>query len=165
MDQKTYSCVLRFRGELLHSVPLSCVTKHELQLLAFMHGAEAIAELKFIKSQPVFHPANEAGEAEIVKSEMDEFKRLARKYDTLVNSGRGKKAVEECFRTRIEDFDAIVAEVDARDAMAKAAEEAEAQAAVTDAAKNREKPEDVAHTQTAKPPMGSRVFGAQPPAG
>lgn len=159
MDQKTYSCVLRFKGELLHSKPIDCATKHELQLLAFMHGGESVVDIKFLKSQPVYFPPEEGQEPRLVKSEMDEYKRLARNYDTLVNSGRGRKAVEECFRIRIEDFDSIVAEVDARESVARQAEEAEARAAIAEAAKNRPEPEPA--TVVAEPekkPIGSRLF-------
>ena len=162
MEQKIYSATLRYKGDILHQLSLPHVTKHELQLLAFMHGAEAIADVKYVGKEVVYLPLPEgATERQPVLSEMGEFKRLAQKYDDIVNPGRGRKAVEACFHTRLEDFEAIVAEVDAREAVMRAAEEAEAKAAV-DAG-------GVAHVEVEKqieevtkavgvPPVGSRIF-------
>lgn len=165
MEQKVYDATLRFKGDIHHQLPLSRVTKHELQLLAFMHGAAAIAEVKYVGKEVVYLPIPEgATVAEAVVTEMGEFKRLAQKYDDIVNPGRGRKAVEACFHTRLEDFDAVVDEVDAREAVMRAAEEAEAKAAVAEAGAAHEAVEKQINEATAKvgvPPVGSRVFGQE----
>lgn len=160
MKQKTYDCTLRFLGQIHHQLPLEGVTRHELQLLAFMHGGESIVDVKFAGEREVFLPLIEGQtEAKLVRSEMDEFKRLARKYDNLVNPGRGKKAVEECFHTRIDDFEEFVKEVDAREAALAAADAAEAEAAIkagADAHNAVEKQIEEVARQTGMPPVGAR---------
>lgn len=165
MEQKIYSCVLRFKGDMLHSIPKEEITKHELQLLAFIHGTPAIAELRYLRTGRVIDTflttARDDGQVVYVESEMDEFKRLARQYDTIVNSGRGRKAVEECFRIRIEDFDSIVAEVDAVDAMEKKAAEAEAKAALQNGGESRTVAMQAA-LEVSPPTIGSRVFAPPP---
>lgn len=172
--QKTYACVLRFKGDVQNTLPLAGVTKHELQLLAFMHGIGSVVEVRFTGLHQIEFPTgdeptfNEAGVPILryVETEMEEFRRLARKYDTVVNSGRGRKAVEECFRTRIEDFDAIVAEVDARASMEKAAELAEAEAALKAGGEGHERVVQEVAASGAPPtaPVGQRfAASASPP--
>lgn len=155
--QKTYSCVLRFQGSMNHAVPMELVTKHELQLLAFMHGTGSVVELRGRGEREMSFPEDADGKSRPVASEMDEFRRLAMKYDTLVNSGRGKKAVEVCFHTRIEDFGAIITEVDAREAILAAADAADAEAVLAqggaDHAKIAKQLEEVEKTNTG---VGSR---------
>lgn len=158
MKQKIYNCMLRFKGAILHQLPVNGATMAELKLLAFMHGDGAIADLKFVGMQEVYFPKGEAEEKpRLVESEMDEYKRLALKYEHIVNPGRGRKAVETCFSVRLEDFDAMVAEVDARDAVAQAAEAAEAKAAITEGDEVRKKIEAEKQPPII-PPIGERVF-------
>jgi hypothetical protein len=166
MKQKTYSCVLRFKGGVIHTVPLEAVTKSELQLLAFLHGVDAVVEIKYVGDREFYFPAGDEGmEPTLVKSEREELRRLARKYDNVVNSGRGRKAVETCFHTTLDDFDSVVAEVDALaaiDSAAQAAEAKAAQAVVAAGGAEREKIEKEraeAEAALAKQPVGSRVFG------
>lgn len=139
MKQKMYDCTLRFRGEVIHTLPLERVTKDELRLLAFMHGAESVVELRY-KGE---------GEIEGIKDQMDEYRRLARKYDTIVNSGRGKKWVEECFKTSITDFDSVIDDVAPQDAVAAAAEAAEKEAADLVEAAGKERVETVKQIEAA----------------
>lgn len=138
--QRTYTCVLRFKGLILHAVPLAEVTRDELKLIAFLHGADAVAELRFIGEREVVARMEDTADGPrpvFVTSQMDEFRRLARKYDSLVNSGRGQRAVEDCFKTRIIDLDSVVEEVDAVDAVERRAAEADAKAEIQAAAKRR----------------------------
>lgn len=162
MKQKTYNCNLRFKGDILHQLPLQGVTRHELQFLAFLHGADAIADVRFAGESEVFMPLAEgATEPQLVANEMGEFKRLALKYDDIVNPGRGKKAVEACFHTRIDDFDAIVTEVDARESALAAADRAEAEAAIATGGAGHavvEKQLEEATVKVGVPPVGQRVF-------
>lgn len=166
--QKTYNCVLKFRGEQLHSMPLEGVTKHELQLLAFIHGADAVAELRVAGPQRIVSRYTEGGDPIYVDNEMGEYERLARKYDTIVNSGRGKKAVEECFRVRLTGFENVIEQISAVDAMEAKAAEAEAKAALVSGGATR-----AAAIEAQKPPtdgagpgsIGSRVFGGRGGAG
>lgn len=132
MKQKVYKCVIRLRGELINTVPLEGVTKDELRLLAFIHGTEAIpsSELKYLGEQEVFYEEASTDDGAVMKrmveSQMDEYRRLARKYDSLVSTGRGKTLVEECFKTRLDDFDNLVNVESAEEFADRVAKEAEA---------------------------------------
>lgn len=127
--QKTYSCTLRFLGSIINNVPLTGLTREELTLLAYLHGNEAVADIAYTGMKPVLTFNPDEGAPEYVASQMDEYRRLARKYDTIVNSGRGKAAVEKCFSIQLIDFDSIVDEVDAANSIDRATLEAERKAA------------------------------------
>jgi hypothetical protein len=164
--QKTYDCILRFRGNINNSVPLFGITKHELQLLAFMHGVEALpptdirARGEKVIVDEMATAIREDGVVITVKNERDEFQRLARKYDLVVDTGRGKKAVEECFRVRLDGFDNIIEEVNPLDAMEKAAADAEAKAALALGGSGHERVKEEMKSGEIIPPVGSRVFSS-----
>lgn len=169
LKQKIYNCTLRFKGEMLHSVPLERVTRDELKLLAFMHGPESIppAEIVPLGTEVVLDHEDEHGEKHYVQSQVGEYLRLARKYDSRVNSGRGRINVEKCFNTTLVDFGAVIEAVDPIAAIDRAADAADAKAALAEAgvqrAQTMKQPED------APPPRstpGARLFGgnASPPA-
>lgn len=134
--QRIFSCEIRLQGSINNTVVLGSVTRDELKLLAYLHGAEALPadKIKYLGMFPVptFNP--DEGAPQYVASQDDEYRRLARKYDSLVNTGRGKEAVEKCFNVHLIDFDAIIDAVDPRDAADAAIAEAEARAAATDIA-------------------------------
>ena len=113
VKQKTYSCELRFRGNQLMTVALSPVTRHELKMLAYIHGAEAIPPqgIKFLGEAEILNP-HKPGDDKVVRSEMEELKRLAKKYDVLADLegvNRGRRNVEACFNTTLDDFEDVMA--------------------------------------------------------
>lgn len=138
--QRTYSCLLRLRGDMNTSIPLSPVTKDELKLLAFLHGAEAVTEIKYLGTAAIPEWNPDEGAPKYVQGQDGEYRRLARKYDNIVNSGRGKMAVEKCFNTHLIDFDAIVEAVNPVDAIERQAAEAEAKSEISHAAELRKPP-------------------------
>lgn len=139
MEQKTYSCVVRLKGDLNHTIPLELVTLDELKLLAFIHGPAAVplSEVRSKGVAKIIMETAEDGTVAYVMSQMQEYIRLARKYDDIVNSGRGRKKVEDCFKTRLDDFDAIIAELDPLAAMENVAAQADAAAALEAAGMSR----------------------------
>lgn len=146
--QKVYDCIFRHGGNLLHTVPLTNLTKHELKLLAFIHGNDAIDtnSIKYRGERTVMMQirapegytnadGREVGGQEIlvpVESEQQEYKRLAYKYDVLSDIDgvqRGRKYVEDCFKIRLEEFDDnMFAEIDPVAAVEAAAAAAEVKA-------------------------------------
>lgn len=124
--QKTYDCVFRHGGNLLHSMPLNGITRDELKLLVFVHGRSSIdpSSVKFAgereMSMNIRAPDGHDREGQEitvpVRSQEDEYRRLSLKYDTFTDLdgiGRGRRYVEACFRVRLDDFgDDLLAEVD-----------------------------------------------------
>jgi len=153
--QKTYTCVLKFKGEQLHSVPLEEVTLDELRLLAYIHGGGSIDSIRTTGMKRIVSHTTEGGDPVYVENQGDEYKRLARKYDQLVNSGRGKKMVEACFNTHLIDFENVIEEVDAVGQVEALAAVAEAKAQVAQAAALR--PEDGDPAQKPTSPL-DRAF-------
>lgn len=151
-EQRTYSCNIRLQGSIINTVPLERVTRDELKLLAYLHGSGAVADIKYLGMYPTptFNP--DEGAPQYVEDQMGEYLRLARKYDTIVNSGRGKVAVEKCFGVQLIDFDAVIDEVNAIDSVERAAAEAEARTEVSKAAEQRE--EERKRSQEAERPAG-----------
>lgn len=163
MDQKTFSCVVRLKGELHHSIPLDLVTLDELKLLAFIHGPEALptADIRAKGPQKIIFETEEDGNVIYVETQMQEYMRLSRKYDNIVNSGVGRKRVEECFKTRLDDFDALVAAIDPVSAMEQAAAQAEAAAALEEAGMSREAARRSVTAPPETPRMGDRFASMQ----
>lgn len=166
--QKTYSCQVRLLGAITNTVPLEGVTRDELKLLAYIHGAEALANVEYLGMRPVLTFNPDEGSPVYVESQMDEYRRLARKYDTIVNSGRGKAAVEKCFGVQLLDFDAILDKESPIDVAERQAAEAEARTLVSLAGEQRERDRreggGAVTTSTATPPpipaagnIGSRL--------
>lgn len=159
--QKSYSCQIRFLGNITNTLPLECVTLDELKLLAYMHGNEAVADIKHLGMRPTLTFNPDEGAPIYVQDQMGEYMRLARKYDTIVNSGRGKAAVEKCFGIQLVNFDAIINELNAVDEVSRKAAEAEAKTEVSKSGEQRETerkksadtPQDVARSGS----IGSRL--------
>lgn len=140
--QKLYSLIFRHGGNVLHTMPLHNLTREEVKLLAFIHGGDAVdtASIKFTgQRQITMHVRAPEGherqgqEIEVpVLSQMDEYKRLALKYDVfsdLDGIGRGRRYVEECFGVRLDNMDdSIFEEVDPIAAAEAAMAAAEAKA-------------------------------------
>lgn len=157
----------------IHSIPLTRVTKQEIQFLAFLHGHDAIrsAEVKFVGKDVVpLERSVEAGIISYCKSDRDDLKRIARKYDKIVDPGIGKTRVEACFNVRLDGFENVIEEVNAVEMAGAAAERAEqeavAAAAAAGAARAQElkpPPEEVPE-QVADPAL-ERAMAAQPAIG
>jgi hypothetical protein len=147
-----FACSVRLLGSQLNTVPLECVTRDELTLIAYIHGHEALADVRYLgqRQVPTFNP--DEGAPEFVGSQDAEYRRLARKYDTIVNSGRGKAAVEKCFNVQLIDFDAVVSAVSAADEAERMAAEAEAKSLISAAGEQRES--EIKREPEAKPPSG-----------
>ena len=170
MEMRTYDCVLVSQKNKDHKIPLTAVTKQELQLLAFIHGPSCIpVETIKPRGPETVSYRNKDGVRVQVESEMDEYMRLALKYDQFVNPGRGKKYVEDCFKVTLGGFDAILSEINAIDAMDAAvtqAEQAEASKVITEGATARREVEAAVKARAGdEPPVGSRVFGTAGRAG
>lgn len=170
MKMRTYSCVLVSKKNKEHEVPLSGVTKQELQLLAFIHGIESLptARIRSLGLNDVLVRRGKTPEENVyVESEMDEYQRLATKYESLVNPGRGKTYVETCFNVKLTGFDHILEEVNALDAMEQAARDAdaaEATAAISVGGAVREATLEKAAADAAKTePVGSKLFASARP--
>lgn len=165
LQMRTYECVLVSMKNKDHKLPLVGVTKQELQLLAFIHGVDCVPvdSIKPLGTNPVRMGRTPEGEPIYVKSEMDEYMRLATKYDQFVNPGRGKKYVEDCFKVTLGGFDAILSEINALEAMDAAVNKVDKDAAVAalkEGAGTREAIEAEAKARAeSDPPVGARVFG------
>jgi hypothetical protein len=112
------------------AVPLERCTKEELTLLSFIHGSDAVTDVR-VDGTYDFHG---------VESQMDEYKRLADKYDDLsspANRGqKGRMKVENCFRVTLSGFETLIDDInaaDSADAKIAAAEAATAEAATVEA--------------------------------
>lgn len=119
MEQKMYSAVLRYRGQQMHTLPISEITYHELKLLVFVHGIDAFPtdQIKYVGKKVIEEVRFVDGRKQriVISSEMDELKRLARKYDPLSDHTgvpRGRKYVEDCFKMRLDDFETAFEQVD-----------------------------------------------------
>lgn len=168
MEMKTYACVVKPAKNPLHEIKIDCATKQELQLLAFIHGVDAIPvdrirPLGLKRVACAAHRDEATGEPVIryVESEMDEYRRLVGKYETRVNPGKGKQYVEECFKVKIDGFDHLLGEVDALSAMEAAtakADQADAEKAIAVGAEARKATAERAQADAEKPSIGNRVF-------
>lgn len=161
--QSIFNCTMRFRGSVIHTMPLEGVTKDELKLLAFLHSVDSLPseEIKFVRKDVVVDRIEDDGTIIYVLSQDGEYRRLSRKYDTIVNSGRGKKYVETCFNTTLVDFGAVIDAVSPVDEMERRAAEAEAKTAVSEAAVERDKMMAAQAADADKPLMGQRVFASR----
>lgn len=155
--QKSYSCQIRFLGNITNTVVLECVTLDELKLLAYLHGNEAVADIKHIGMRPTLTFNPDEGAPIYVQDQMGEYLRLARKYDTIVNSGRGKAAVEKCFGIQLVDFDSIINEVNAVDEVSRKAAEAEAKTEMSKAGEQRENERKATLDQPPRNPIGGGI--------
>lgn len=126
----------------VHSLPIRRVTKQELQFLAFLHGHECFKENEIVfigKDRVVLQagsPPLPNGEPDpngtptlYCQSDRDDLKRIARKYDKIIDPGVGVKRVEACFGVRLDGFENMVETVNAKEAAGAAAERAERAAA------------------------------------
>lgn len=172
----------------VHSFPMRGVTKQELQFLAFLHGHECFKEneIVFAGKAPVVLQAGSPplpnGEVDpngvptiYCQSERDDLKRIARKYDKIIDPGVGVKRVEACFGVRLDGFENMVETVNAKEAAGAAAERAEraaAAAAVSSGAAraseirpqepetNPDRPDPALERAVSGQSIGDRVFGA-----
>lgn len=119
--QKCYDVMLAVTrtpgGIPMHTVPMSGITRDELKYLAFVHGGDSIVQtsIKFVGEKVVEMAVRaDAGPKEgqeilvPVTSQMQEFVRIAKKYDMtseLIGLGKSRQRVEECFKVRLDDFD------------------------------------------------------------
>lgn len=174
--QRVYNCLMVLRSRLApseavtHTIPLERVTRDELKLLAFIHGVDAVPgnHISFVGTERVVDHVDDAGVIHYVESAQGEYRRLARKYDTIVNSGRGRKYVEECFNTTLMDFGAVIEKVDPIVEMEKRAAEAEAKTAMSEAEQKRQErlranPQESAVAVGGD--VGTRLFGGNRPPG
>lgn len=168
--QKTYDCIFRHGGSLLHSMPLQGVTRDELKLLAYVHGQDSVTAIAFKGERQMFMfvrapegHKKEGQEVEMpVLSQEEEYKRLARKYDTLSDLdgiGRGRRYVESCFKVRLDDMDdGMFKDVDPVAAIEEAA--ARAEIAATTRAGEDAPPAGAAPSlagAVARPPVAARA--------
>jgi hypothetical protein len=142
MLQKIYDCTLilwapHLQGAPLpiNTRPLSGVTRDEIKLLASIHGADRITNIVARgEGEVMMLVPNEHGKTVLVpvKSQMDEYKRLAAKYDTkaAVNEAQtGRFRVEKCFNVKLDDFDDLMETLDAAETLEAQLNAAEAKAA------------------------------------
>jgi hypothetical protein len=175
MEVKTYSCVVKPTKNPLHEVPMQRVTKQELQLLAFIHGVEALPmdRVKYLGKRPMVMTTRLEDDTDkngaiitrrvpvYVNSEMDEYRRLVLKYDTRVNPGRGKQYVQDCFKVVIDGFDHLMGEIDALSAVENSLEQVERdslEGAIQTGATARNEVEERAKASAERSQVGSRVF-------
>jgi hypothetical protein len=171
---KTYACVLVSKKNPKHETPIECATLKEIQLLAFIHGVESLptARIKPLGERQIPMSRDAAGNVIYVSNETDEYQRLAAKYETRVNPGKGKKYVEDCFKVTLGGFDHIIQEVNAIEAIESAvnqAERDEASKVIAAGGAMRAEAERVAESAPAVTPeaqgVGSRLFKSLPGAG
>lgn len=100
-------------GRPLHTIPLQRITRDELKYLAFTHGATSIVAggITFVGEEVVMYSGRGDDGKEVfipVRSQMEEYMRIARKYDMtseLIGVGKSRDRVEACFKVRLDDFD------------------------------------------------------------
>lgn len=122
MLQKAFKCFLILHAPQLggsklpiNKLPLSPVTMPELKLLAFMHGQDSVVDIEYINMQEFSYCEPGKVEAVVVASEMDEYRRLATKYDVKSSvrpETTGRYKVEKCFRVKLDDFDDLMGRID-----------------------------------------------------
>lgn len=164
---KVYDCMFHHGGNLLHSMPLTGITREELKLMVFIHGRDAVppSSVKFAGERHIFMRVRSTEGERIgqevdvaVQNVQDEYKRLAKKYEVLSDLdgvGRGRRYVEECFKVRLDDIeDSMFTEVDPIAAIEEAAARSELAKAVVREEKT-EKPDDAASGGGAAPSMSS----------
>lgn len=146
MKQKVYGCILRLNAPHttplnINEVPLENVTREELVLLGFMHGDDAV---KNVRTMGEYEFRGENGEILVREFPNDEYRRLARKFDVIGSlEERGRKIVEQCFKVRIvglldgvkddvKDTQTVASKIDAADVAGGALAEGSASRAATE---------------------------------
>lgn len=79
-----FNCRVRLGGRVEHDVPRVEISEKEIHLLRAIHGSDAVFELRKVST--------------IARDETDEMMELAKIY--------GRPKVEECFRVKLDGFEA-----------------------------------------------------------
>lgn len=90
-----FHCTVRLAGQVSHEVPRFNVTEREMQLLREIHGNDGVVHAKRAKDK--------AGkDVTVNRTDKEEMLMLAKAY--------GLKRVEDCFKVKLDDFDAWMQE-------------------------------------------------------